>query len=231
MALAMACNISGLAFVLGALAAEQWSPDGKSDSALWIIAGAFLLLGGVLLLGVFSTGQIGSPEDRLTDVPEPGVTPEAAVAAISYEVADKALTAQLDQWRDLRGRVATLATIGPAAAAVVVATSGDKFDLLALLAILLLAAAIVQSTMALWRAGIQTRFKEGPSIEGLPAGTDAASLHAALAGITNATREANVLEVKRVEELFLRAVAAFLLAVLFWSVHAAIGSDVLFSLG
>jgi hypothetical protein len=231
MALSLACNISGVAFALGALASELWGPEVKDDFVLWIFAVAFFFLGGAILIGVLSGGQVGSLGDTLTDVPESGATPEAAVAAIGYEVADKALTAQLDQWRELRARVATLATIGPAAAAVVVATSGDRFDLLALLAMLSLAAAIRQSIFALWRAGIQATFKEGPSIGGLPAGTDAATLHVALAGITNATRKANVVEVKRVETLFLRAVIAFLLAVLFWSVHAAIGSDLLFRLG
>jgi hypothetical protein len=158
-----------------------------------------------------------------------GVIPSREVAALSYEVADKAFAGQAEQLQELRGRVATLVTVGPAAAAVIVTATSPKFDLLALLALLFLAAAVAQSIIAIWRI---RGFHQSPVLPSvLPAGTDVITLQLALARKINELRERNTPHVKRIEQMFLTASASFLVAVVLWSVHAATSSKVLFVLG
>src|SRR2546423_1321524 len=76
--------------------------------------------------------------------------PPDEVASLAYEVADKALSSQASQWQDVRGRVATLVTIGPAAAAVIVAATNATFDVLAGLSLGFLIIAILASIRALY---------------------------------------------------------------------------------
>lgn len=224
--------ICGVAYVIGAVAGKTVGPDIAQYEWLWVIAAGFLLVGSAPLGVWMVLGLRGRPSARVAPVPEPAATPAPDVAEISYTVADKALVAQGGQWKDLRGRVATLATIGPAAAVVIVTTAGGKFDLLALLAVVFLAVAIVQSIVVLLQAGTQTTFDETALVppQDLPPGTDATTLHVALTKRSNELLAANLGELERVEEMFLRAAAAFLISVLLWSIHAAANSDVLFKL-
>jgi hypothetical protein len=156
----------------------------------------------------------------------PGLPHE--VAALSYQVADKAFSGQAGLWQDLRGRVTTLVTVGPAAAAVVVATNGARFDLLAALSLFFFTIAVVLSIWAVYRG---RRFNLSPLLPStLPPNTDAATLELALAQKTTELLEDNRPRIKRFEELFLTAAASFLLAVLLWSAHAATNSQVFFTL-
>jgi hypothetical protein len=220
--------ISGFAFLIGGFCAKYWGPAVNEYADVCLAGGALMLLGILAPLVDAYRGRLGALGGRLIDLVEPGGESSHEVAALSYEVADKAFSGQAAQWQDLRGRVTTLVTIGPAAAAVIVATTNAKFDLLALLSLAFLAIAIGQSIIAIWKG---RHFNQSPLVpEELPPGTGASTLQLALAQKTNELREENSPRIREYEEMFLMAAASFLLAVLLWSIHAATNSEVVFTL-
>ncbi len=187
-----------------------------------------MVLGVVVALLDTARGRLGPWGGTLTPMAVTGVASSPEVAALSYDVADKAFSAQAAQWEVIRGRVTTLVTVGPAAAVVIVTATSPKFDLLALLALVFLVLAVGESIIAIWKGRSFHRSPALPAV--LPPGTDATTLHVALALRTNELREKNAPKVKELEGMFLTAAAAFLLAVLIWSIHAATSSQVLFVL-
>jgi hypothetical protein len=242
----VALVISGFAYLIGALCVRLWGPASNNSTWLCLGGGALILLGLIALfdevcgarlrnarlpswmgrlLGKMATSPPPPPPDPTTP-PDPA-TPDD-VAALIYDVAGKAFASQAGQWRDVRGRVATLATIGPAATAVIVATTSAKFDLLALVALVLLIVATVASIRAL---SVGQNYRPSVALEDdPPSSTKAAVLHLVLAAKINQVRATNAPIVKFAEELFRLAATSFLLAVLFWAVHAATNSHVLFTL-
>jgi hypothetical protein len=232
----VAFAISGFAFVLGALAAEKWGPAGgpaaRDYPDLWIIAGAFFLVAaGALAVAVLRERGTGAGS-RLPAMASPGASSPPAVAQVVWEIADKALSVQTEEWKDLRVRVATLAALGPAAAVVIVTATSYRFDFVALLALVFLGAAVAQSIVALYFAAWRSGFDNGPRLlEPVPAGTEPETLRLALTGRSEEIRHANFKYLRRVETMFFSAAGSFLLAVLAWSIHAAANTHVFFKWG
>lgn len=244
----VALVISGFAYLIGALCVGLWGPASNNSTWLCLGGGALILLGLIALfvevcgarlrsgwlrswmgrlLGKMATSPPPTPAPQPSSSPPDPATPDD-VAALIYDVAGKAFASQAGQWRDVRGRVATLATIGPAATAVIVATTSAKFDLLALVALVLLIVATVASIRAL---SVGQNYRPSVALEDdPPSSTKAAMLHLVLAAKINQVRATNAPIVKLAEELFRLAATSFLLAVLFWAVHAATNSHVLFTL-
>jgi hypothetical protein len=240
----VALVISGFAYLIGALCVGLWGPASKNSTWLCVGGGALILLGlialfvevcGARLRNGGLRGGIGRLLGKMATSPpppDPTTPPDPVtdddVAALVYDVAGKAFASQAGQWRDVRGRVATLATIGPAATAVIVATTTAKFDLLALVALLFLIVATVASIRAL---SVGQNYRPSVALENdPPSSTKAAALHLVVATKINQVRATNAPVVKLAEELFRLAATSFLLAVLFWAVHAATNSHVLFTL-
>jgi hypothetical protein len=163
-------------------------------------------------------------------VASPGLSSPPEVAQITWEVADKALSTQTEEWKDLRGRVATLATLGPAAAAVIVTATSGKFDLVAVVALVALLLGVGQSIVALLLAGTPSTFLEPRLPDPLPQGTEPETLWLALARTSEQIRKANFRQFSRIEGLFFGAAGCFLVAVLLWSIHAAANTDAVFTL-
>lgn len=221
-----ALAISGLAFLIGAWCVGRWGPAANDHAQLYVAGGALVLLGLLLALVDAARGMLAAIGDRLSHAMAPNLNTSNDVAGLAYQIADKALASQAGQMQDLRGRIATLAVVAPAAAAVIVATTSAKFDLLAVCSLVLFGIAIAFSLIAL---APRSKFSPNVVLDGSPpAGTKIAALHLVLADELNQTRVNNTYTYKSAELLFFAAAASFLFAVLMWVLHVATDSHVLF---
>jgi hypothetical protein len=220
--------ISALAFALGALCGEGWGPGTVAYGDLYLFAVLFGILGLAAILGK----ALWRVQGNAVTVPSTRVPPVSAdsheMATLIYEVAEKGLSSQASQMQDLRARAATLATVGPAAAAVIVAAGSAKFDLLAAGALVCLTLAVAMTGLALLpRSNFSTTIALEDDVS---TGVNPVAFKVALAKVMNEARQANVSIYNWSELQFYGAAVLFLLAVLLWAIHAATGSQVLFAL-
>jgi hypothetical protein len=140
-----------------------------------------------------------------------------------FDLAQKAVSTQLDEWQALRGRVATVATLGPAAAAVVVANTTRRVDALAIAALVFLALGVSAGIYAL----LPRPFGSGVNSDGMQeladGGADVATLREVAATLLRQAVHKNAFVLRRVQMLFIAATMSLLLSVLLWAVHAALG--------
>jgi hypothetical protein len=227
----VAVMFSGVAFVVGALCAAHWSPPDVDISGFYAAGIGMILLGLVAVLADRRPGRLRWSDGTLVDDMASKADPVGPddVAPLVYELADKALAGQVSEMQALRAANVALIAIGPATAAVIVATTGSKFDMLALLALLLFTVAILTSFSLL----VPVRgFSAGVVLEDeLPAGARLTALQHALAERVNWTRARNGPILRRSQARFLLAASGFLAAVLIWTIHAATHSHWLFAVG
>jgi hypothetical protein len=143
-----------------------------------------------------------------------------------YDVAQKAVSDQLEEWQVLRGRVATVATLGPAAAAVVVANTTRRVDALAIAALVFLALGVSTGIYAL----LPRPFGSGVNADGMQeladAGADVGTMREVAANLLRDAIRNNTPVLRRVQMLFVAATMSLLVAVVLWAIHAALGKVV-----